>query len=164
MAGHVTEAEILSLLRETFRRAAEHCDKLAVVPARGPVYQQLRKDLQTAENCCRQIAQYRAHHKWLDVGLFLAETHTRAGGWLRDRTMPRTSNSNLAHPLFLKLAEKLRFGAEQAERLATLATGRIGPVLPTPLPAPSRTEGRIVQVKAPPMTRGGIILPPGMAA
>lgn len=164
MAGHVTETEILSLLRETFRRAAERCDKLAVVPARGPVYRELCKDLQTAENCCRQIAQYRAHHKWLDVGLFMAEVHKRAGTWLRDRSMPRTATSNLAHPLFLKLAEKLRFGAEQADRLATLATGRIGPVLPEPLPAPTRTEGRLVQVKAPPMTRSGIILPPGMAA
>ena len=158
MAGHVTEKEIFSLLKGTFRRAAEHCDNLAVVPGRGPVYRALREDLQTAENCCRQIAYYREHHQWLTVGIFMAEVHKRAGTWLRDRSMPRTATSNLAHPLFLKLAEKLRFGAEQAERLETMATGKVGAVVPTPLPAPTRTQSRMVQVPS------GLIVPREYAA
>ncbi len=160
MAGHVTETEILSLMQDTFKRAAEHCDKLAVLPARGPTYLKLREDLQIAENCCRQIAQYRAYYAWLHVGHSMAWAHKRAGAWLRDKSMPRTVNSNLAHPLFVKLAEQLRFAAQQAKRLETQATGRVGAILPTPLPGPSRTEGRPVQV----ITPGGIILPHGMVA
>ena len=153
MAGNVSEREIFSLLKETFRRAAEHCDKLAVVPSRGPVYRALREDLQTAENCCRQIAYYRDHHAWLNVGLYLADVHRRAGNWLRDRSMPRTTNSNLAHPLFVKLAENLRDGAARAQYLETKATGVVGAVMPTPLPAPTRTHSRMVQVPS------GLIVP-----
>jgi hypothetical protein len=158
LAGHVTEREIFSLLKGTFRRAAEHCDKLAVVPARGPVYQALREDLQIGENCCRQIGYYREHANWFTVGLFLAEVHRRAGGWLRDRSMPRTATSNLAHPLFLKLAEKLRYGAEQAQRLETQATGKVGMILPEPQRPPIRTQSRMVQVPS------GLIIPRDYAA
>ena len=162
MAGNVAEREILSLLKETFLRSAEHCDKLAVLPARGPTYRKLRTDLATCENCCRQVAWYRQDARWLRIGLMMEEAHKRAGGWLRDRTMPRTENSNLAHPLFLRLADNLRFGAKRAEELETMATGRLGMILPKPLRGPTRTEGRLVQV--PRMTPGGIILPPGVAA
>lgn len=161
MAGHVTEREILSRLKEVFKRAAEHCDKLAVLPARGPTYRKLREDLQIAENCCRQVAYYRDDARWLQVGLYMEEAHKRAGGWLRDKSMPRTPNSNLAHPLFLKLAENLRAGAKSAERLETLATGRVGQILPKPMRAPDRTQGRLVQVRKSP---GGIIIPDGVAA
>ena len=158
MAGNVSEREIFSLLKETFRRAAEYCDKLAVVPSRGPVYVALREDLKTAENCCRQIAYYRQHANWFTVGLFMADVHKRAGGWLRDRSMPRAANSNLAHPLFLKLAEKLRFGAEQAQRLETAATGKVGMILPEVQRAPTRTQSRMVQVPS------GLIVPREYAA
>ena len=159
MAGHVTEREILSLLKQVFKRAAEHCDNLAVMPARGPTYRKLREDLQIAENCCRQVAYYRDDARWLQIGLYMEEAHKRAGGWLRDKSMPRTANANLAHPLFVKLAENLRAGARSAERLETLATGRVGAILPKPLRGPERTQGRMVQV--PQTTPGGIIIPDG---
>jgi len=158
MAGHVTEKEILSLLKQTFRRAAEHCDKLAILPARGPTYRRLRDDLETCENCCRQVAYYRSDARWLRIGFMMEEAHKRAGGWLRDRSMPRTENSNLAHPLFVKLAENLRFGAQRAEELETAATGVIGPILPKPLSPPTRTNDRMVQVPS------GLILPESYAA
>jgi hypothetical protein len=158
MAGHVTETEILSLLKAVFKRAAEHCDKLAVLPARGPTYRKLRENLQIAENCCRQVAWYREDTRWLQVGLYMEQAHKRAGNWLRDKSMPRTATSNLAHPLFLKLAENLRAGAASVERLETRPTGKVGMILPKPLPGPSRTEGRPMQV----ITPGGIILPHGM--
>ncbi len=160
MAGHVTEREILSLLKQAFCRAAEHCDKLAVLPARGPTYRKLREDLEIAENCCRQVAWYRQDTRWLHIGLLMAEAHKRAGTWLRDRTMPRTANLNAAHPLFIRLAQNLRFGATRAEALGTMATGRVGMILPKIQTGPLRTQGRLVQVKTP----GGIILPPGVAA
>lgn len=161
MAGHVTEAEILSHLKQAFRRSAEHCDALAVLPARGPTYAKLREDLQICENCCRQVAWYRQDARWFHIGLMMEEAHRRAGGWLRDRLMPRTANSNLAHPLFVRLAENLRHGAKRVEELETRPTGRIGMILPK-LRRTVRTEGRSVQV--PNMTPGGIILPPGVAA
>ena len=158
MAGHVTEHEILSLLRETFLRSAEHCDKLAVLPQRGPTYIKLQKDLQTCENCCRQVAWYREDAHWLRIGLMMAEAHKRAGGWLRDRGMPRTAVSNLAHPLFVRLAENLRFGAAKALELQTAKTGKVGMRLPKPLPGPPRTSGRMVQVPS------GLIVPREYAA
>jgi hypothetical protein len=150
---HVTEAEILSLLKETFRRAAEHCDKLAILPARGPTYRRLRDDLATAENCCRQMGWFRQDSRWFPIGQMMEEAHKRAGGWLRDKTMPRTANSNLAHPLFLKLAENLRGGIAMAERVETMATGRVGMILPKPRRGPDRTQGRMVQVPS------GLIVP-----
>jgi len=158
MAGNVTEREILSLLKEAFRRAAEHCDKLAVLPARGPTYLQLRADLQTCENCCRQVGWYRQDARWFRIGLMMEEAHRRAGGWLRDRSMPRTENSNLAHPLFLRLAENLRFGVARVEELETTATGRVGMILPKPAKGQNRTQGRMVQVPS------GLIVPGRCAA
>ncbi len=165
MAGNVTEKEILSLLKQAFRRAAEHCDKLAVLPARGPTYRKLREDLEIAENCCRQVAWYRHDARWLLIGRQMDEAHKRAGTWLRDKSMPRTSTLNAAHPLFVRLAENLRFGMACAERVETQATGRIGMILPKPLPGPPRTQGRAVQVLQPEIrTPGGIIIPSEVAA
>ena len=160
MAGNVTEREILSLLKGTFRRAAELCDDLAVLPARGPSFVKLRESLAVAENCCRQVAWYRQDARWLRIGLMMEEAHKRAGGWLRDRSMPRTATANLAHPLFVRLAENLRHGVTRVAELETMATGRVGMLLPKPLPGPIRTEGRMVQVKKP----SGLILPPGYGA
>lgn len=159
MAGNVSEREIFSRLKGASRRAAEHCDKLAVLPARGPTYQNLREDLQICENCCRQIAYYRnSDARWLHIGLLMAEAHKRAGGWLRDKTMPRTENSNLAHPLFRKLAEKLRQVVAKIDEMDTKATGRVGMILPKPLAGPARTQGRMVQVPS------GLIVPREYAA
>jgi hypothetical protein len=153
MAGHVTEHEILTCLKGAFQRSAEACDKLAVLPQRGPTYRKMREDLQICENCCRQVAYYRDDARWLRIGMMMEEAHKRAGGWLRDRTMPRTADSNLAHPLFLRLAENLRFGVKRVEELETMATGRVGAILPKPLPGLPRTQGRMVQVPS------GLIVP-----
>lgn len=156
---NVTETEILTCLRENFRLAAEHCDALAVLPGRGPTYELLRTELKTVENCCRQVAWYREDTRWLRIGMLMAEAHKRAGTWLR--TYPRTMVSNAAHPMFTRLADNLRAGIERVDELQNKATGRIGMVLPVPLPAPMRTQGRPVQVRT---TAGGIILPEGVAA
>jgi hypothetical protein len=162
---NVSEAEILSLLYETFRRSAELCDALAVKPARGPIYRELVSHLGTAENCCRQISYYRQDARWLTIGGLMQEAHKRAGGWLRDRTMPRTANSNLAHPLFVKLAENLRHGMKRVQELQHRPTGKVGMILPEPLAAPIRTNGRPVAVKTPMPRRsqGGIIIPDSVA-
>jgi hypothetical protein len=122
----------------------------------------LVRELKTAENCCRQIAQYRAHYWWLNVGNYMEETHKRAGGWLRDRSLTRTENANPAHPLFVKLAEHLRFAMKIADDRRTQATGRVGAILPEPLPAPTRTSGRPVVVNAR-ISPGGVLIPDGVS-
>jgi hypothetical protein len=150
----VPETEIVDCLVMNFRLAAEHCDDLAVLPARGPTYDLLRKELSLIEGCCRQIGHYREDARWMRIGLLVEEAHKRAGHWLR--TIPRTSESNEAHPLFRRLAENLRAGMKAAEELRTKRTGRVGMILPRPLPGPLR-QGRPVQV----VTPGGVILPSG---
>lgn len=144
----LTEHEILDCLVENFRLAAGHCDALAVLPARGPIYRLLRKELELVEGCCRQVAQYRGDARWLRIGLMMEEAHRRAGTWLRDKSMPRTATLNAAHPLFLRLAENLRAGQKRAEELRDKATGRVGLILPKPMRA-IRTEGRPSQIIVP---------------
>ncbi len=124
----VSEREIISCMKENFRLSAECCDLLAVVPARGLVYERLRAHLSLIEGCCRQVAWYRGDTRWLPMGMLMEQAHRRSGNWLR--TMPRTENVNTAHPLFLKLAENLRAGQRMAERLETAATGKLGLILP----------------------------------
>jgi hypothetical protein len=153
---NVTEAEILSKLVESFRLAADYAEALAILPARGPTYTKLREELKLAEGCCRQVAYYREDSRWFQVGLLMEQAHKRAGTWLR--VHPRTENSNLAHPLFLKLAENLRAAQKRAHELQTRATGRVGMILPDALPGATRTEGRMVQVKS------GLIVPESYAA
>lgn len=148
---HVTESEILSLLRTTLKQAAERCRSLAVLPMRGQVYAKMRTDLKTIENCCRQVAYYRdGDARWLQVGLAMERAHQLAGGWLR---------AHAPRPLFLKLAENLDALGHSALALETKATGRTGAILPL-APRAIRTESRPVQV----VTPGGIIVPAGVAA
>lgn len=139
------EREMLARLKQHFRLAAEACEALALLPIRGNAYERLRRELRSAEERCRQIGHNRGDARWLRIGLQMEEAHQRAGNWLRSFS-PR--------PLFLKLADNLRAAERLAKDLETKATGRLGPVLPKPLPH-IRTEGRPVQV----MTPGGILLP-----
>jgi hypothetical protein len=141
--GHVTEAEILACLIENFRLAAGHCVDLAWAPARGPIYRMLREELKLAEGCCRQLSAYREDTRWLSVGLMMAEAHKRSLNWLLKH--PRTVESNMAHPLFLKLGENLLAAMARAIELRDRATGRAGPILPLP----TRTEGRAVSILLP---------------
>ena len=150
----LTEVEIIDCLKTNFRLAAGHCEDLARLPARGPTYTAFRKELKLIEGAARQLAYWREDARWLQVGLTIEEAHKRAGHWLR-RHYPR--------PLFLKLAENLRAGLDAAERLQHGATGRAGVILPRPVPS-NHTSERSVQVLMPspaPMTRGGLLLPPG---
>lgn len=142
----VTEREILVRLVENFRLAAESCEDLAVLPARGPTYAKLIEQLKLAEGCCRQVAYYREDSRWFSMGLYMEEAHKRAGGWLRMH--PRTVESNVAHPLFKLLAENLRAALKRAEELRDKATGVRGMILPEPQKV-IRTEGRASQIILP---------------
>lgn len=135
--GALTEVEIFACLTENFRQAAENCEKLAAVPARGPVYNAFRHQLLLIEGACQQAAVWRQDCRWYDIGMMMGEAHKRAGNWLR-RHYPR--------PLFIKLAENLRAAHMLAEDCRTRATGRVGMILPDEMPIPTRTESRPVQV------------------
>ena len=154
----VPEHEILACLKTHLKSAASDCADLAVVPGRGPVYKRFRDTLKLIEGCCRQMAHYREDCRWLPLGMQIEEAHKRSLKWLRSYV--RSDQHNDAHPLFLRLAEHLRTFLKLVEDLETKATGRLGLILPRPLPGATRTEGRMMQVKTP----GGLLLPPGYSA
>ena len=141
--ARLTEIEIFDCLKTNLRLAAQSCDKLAVSPRKGPTYVKLREELRLAEGACRQAAFWRGGDaRWLKIGLFMAEAHKRAGGWLRGEKQaegPRTKLSSAEmHPLFVKLAENLRAAYVKAEEFRTRRTNRIGPILPEMQPPPHR--------------------------
>jgi hypothetical protein len=148
----LSETEIFACLSENFRLAAEDCEKLAWQAKRGSTYKRLMDELKLCEGACRQVAQFRGDARWLQIGLQMHEAHTRAGRWLR--MYIAKDSRKVAHPLFQKLAECLRWGQANAEKMRTAATGRVGLILPKPLPAPHRPV-RPVQVLNP----TGLILP-----
>jgi hypothetical protein len=95
----------------------------------------LREELRLVEGACRQAAFWRGGDaRWLKIGLFMAEAHKRAGGWLRGEKQPDGTTMKIAaahqHPLFKKLAENLRAAYVKAEEFRTKKTNRIGPILP----------------------------------
>jgi hypothetical protein len=115
------EIDVFECLETNFAKAAEDCDLLAVLPARGPTYARMREELKIIEGACRQVAHWRGDTRWLTIGLQMEFAHQRAGYWLRYQH-PR--------PLFSKLADNLRAGAKAARVLRHRATGRLGPILP----------------------------------
>ena len=151
-----SEVEVFSLLEDNFKSCAEKAEKLAWDPYRGFVYLQFVKQLREIEGCCIQACDHREDSRWLIIGNMMAEVHRRAGTWLR--TSPTKETRDLADIRFKKLADNLRKFALFAEELKTKATGRIGMILPEPLPGPHR-DARPVQVISP----GGIIIPDGQS-
>ena len=149
----LTEAEILDQLRRNVRQAAEHCEDLAVLPQFGPTYRAMREELSLIEGCCRQMAAWRGDARWLPLGLWAEECHKRSQHWLRYH-FPRK--------LFLKLGENLRALQRGMELVEQKATGKLGPIVPKPMPGPLR-QGRPVQVKGikEPLVkrRSGLIVP-----
>lgn len=163
----LTEQEIFDQLSQSFRRAAELCDELAVSPAKGVAYMRLRQELRLIEGCCKQAAVWREDTRWLSYGLMMAECHKRAGDWLRGFKMPDGTRIRIGagtlHPCFVKLAENLRALYRAALQLKTYRTGHIGMILPAIGRAPPRADGRYsVPVTAPDgmrRTSGGILIP-----
>jgi hypothetical protein len=140
--GGLTEVEIFDCLAENARRAAEHAENLAKLPRKGPTYRAYRDCLRLVEGCCRQIASFRFDSTWLKLGLQMHEAHERGGIWLRGVKTAQGVRVKLAeghlHPLFMKMAERLRALHAKADDLRTRATGTLGPILPAPLPGPHR--------------------------
>lgn len=142
------EQEILDCVQDNFKSAADCCLRLAR-GERGPLYRKLRANLGLAEGALRQAAWWREDARWLYIVPVVARAHQEAGRWLREKG-PKTGWK------FHKLAEILQSGMKAVEEIRDKRTGRVGMLLPKPLPGPHR-DVRPVQVKTP----GGIILPAG---
>lgn len=161
----LTENEIFDCMSHNLRLAAEHCDLLAVSPAKGPTYKLFREELLLIEGCCRQAGYWREDTRWLPIGQLMESAHKRAGGWLRGVKLPNgtllTIRPGELHPLFAKLAENLRAIHVGLVKMRTEATHRSGIILPDVMPGPHR-DTRPSRVILPPgmlKTSGGIILP-----
>lgn len=149
----LTEPEIFGCLRENLRVAAEDCRSLAWHPRRGLVYARFSRSLGLVEGACRQAYYWRGYDaRWLILAQKMAEAQKRAGDWVRDYASK--DGRKEAHPMFQKLAEVLEYALSLADRTQTMATYRVGPIMPPTLEAPHR-DTRPVQV----ITPGGIILP-----
>lgn len=159
--GQLTEVEIFDCLAVNFKLAAEHCEDLAKLPRKGPTYKKLRDELRLIEGAARQASAWRGDSRWLQIGLYMAEVHKRAGGWLRGYKDAQgrkiTHREGTLHPLFMKLADNLRKGALAAEKLRTKKTGKVGVILPDLLAGPHRDTRPSGWNKTP----SGLILPAG---
>ena len=138
-----TEREIFGRMAHNLAQAVEDCEKLATTPLRGQRYDRLRTELKEVEDCANLAAQWREDARWLILGLEMAHVHSICGHWLRTYISP--DERKIAQPLFVKLAEKLRWYQRGAERLKNRKTERVGLILPKPLPGPHR-DTRPVQV------------------
>jgi len=156
-----TEKQVLECLTDNCRKAAEYSEQLALSPKRGQIYLKFRECLSLVEGAARQTAYYRGGDaRWLTIGLQMAETHKRAGDWLRGVKQPsggyRPLTEGQKHPLFMKLADNLRKCGKLAEELRTKKTNRIGPILPVMRqPGSQRDTTPIGWRKSP----GGLLLP-----
>lgn len=176
--GYLREGEILDKLIDSLRIAAQAADDIAIRPKKGRTYRELRDALAEGESACRQMAHWRGQWNWLKLGATMAYAHQRSGDWLRgtqytvttpdggtvERRKPIPMGEK--HPLFVKLAENLRFCKIEAEKLRDRATGVIGAVLPD-VGTSHRPVGSPVSVILPPgmiKTASGLIVPQGMAS
>lgn len=141
-----SEQEVLDRLMQSFRKAAECCDKLAASPKKGTIYRELRDELRLIEGASRQAGHYRQDMRWMTVGLKAAQCHQKAGDWLRAHAPAK---------YFLALATALRKLEADTKKMKDAATGRVGMILPVPGRL-DRTQGRPVGWTA---SSGGILVP-----
>lgn len=142
----LTEVEIFSLLAHNLRSVADKCQVLAWHPRRGHVYLAFIRECNEIEGCCRQAAAHREDARWLAIGMQISEARKRAGWWIRG--LPSRDGRSAAHRLFLGLAEALKRMAYDCDRLRTMATGKLGLILPE-IPEGPHRDTRPVSVLLP---------------
>lgn len=167
----LTEAEIFDRMSESLRLAAEHCDNLAVDSVKGPIYENLRDELELIEGCCKQASQWREDMRWWPIGAQMAECHKRAGDWLRGykiygvRVAVAEKEKNLN---FVVLAGLLRQVLKMVENLRTTKAPKLGMILPEPIKPFMREAGeRQHRVQLPDgvvKTPGGLYVPQSAVA
>lgn len=119
----LTEREIFDRLKGCVRAAISDCEKVATRPESGAAYISLRANLKLAEGCCRQAAHWREDTRWLEPGRKMEQAHQIARAWLHRPTVQ-------SKKLFTGLAAALRKILGDLERVETMATGRVGAILP----------------------------------
>jgi hypothetical protein len=163
----LTEREIFDRLVASFKQAAEDCDALAKRPVSSPAYLSLRDELALIEGCFQQAAFWREDDRWLEIARQIPEAHRLAGEWLRgvevESNTPgvvvrRPIPEGELHPMFVKLAEFLRWCAMKADEMRHAKTGKMGANL-APLP-PGR---RNISYSGWTATGSGLIVPASAA-
>ena len=165
--GQTTEQEIFDCIVTNFRLAAENCDELAKRPISSPEYMRLRDELKLIEGAFHQASFWREDERWLDVARQIPEAHRLAGEWLRGEEiesevpgviMRRPIPEGHLHPMFVKLAEFLRWCMAKAEELRHAKTGVLGANL-RPVPRGDRNVSHQGWVS----TNSGLIVPTSAA-
>lgn len=138
------EPEIIDRLKVAMAEAIQASQDLAVRSRHGYPYQRLRDNLAVIEGCCRQMAAFRGDATWLPFGLYMAECHKRAGGWLRGYTKNGVHiiyAPGQMNEAFVGLAGALTAIRQALDVKFSAKTNQVGPVLPKP-PAEERRLGR----------------------
>jgi hypothetical protein len=141
--GDLTEAEIFDCLETNFRLAAESAESLAKSPRRGAIYRDFRDKLELLDGACRQAAFWREDSRWLKFGEYFGQVHKSCGDWLRGikpaNGGPRVKlPEGQLHPNFMSVCNRLKAAHRLALDFKNKRTGKIGTILPTPLPGPHR--------------------------
>jgi hypothetical protein len=162
--GDLTEREIFDCLEDNFRQAAENAEKLAHVPAKGPVYAQFRENLALIEGSCRQANYWRQDTRWLDIAKWCGVVHQTCGDWLRGIKVKGKPRIKLAsgqlHPNFMRAGARLRACHQVAIGFRDKKTEHVGMILPTPLAGPHRDTRPVGWSR----TNSGLFLPHGAGA
>ena len=152
--AHLTENEVADRMRSSLKEAIQACKDLAVKSRAGAPYDRLRDNLALIEGSCRQMAAFRGDATWLPFGMYMAECHKRAGGWLRgyvDNGIHVTWSPGHINKVFVTLAAQLVAVLDALDVKVDAKTGVNGPVLPE-RPAAERRVGA-------PVSMSGIIQP-----
>lgn len=152
--SELTEAEIFGFMAENLKLAAECCDKLALSPKQGPLFDALRKHLKMIEGCARQAAYWREDSRWLPFGVEMEKAHQLARRWIAE---------HYSRKLFTMLAEKMREVQKIAIDLRDKAPPKLGLILPEVRDDPTPHQSQVLMPRAPKSnrTKGGLIVPPG---
>lgn len=152
--SHLTEGEVLDKLQDSLGEAIQASKELAVRSRLGRPYERLGNALVAVEGCCRQLAAFRGDGRWLPFGIYMAECHKRAGGWIRGY---RENGVHIFHTnghinkVFVELANQLSHIQDAVMVIANAKTGTTGPILPATPPAERRIGA--------PVSTSGLILP-----
>jgi hypothetical protein len=121
-----TESELLSKHHEALRDGLEACRLLAknadteYLAPRGHLYRKLRTALLELEGTCRQMCAWRSDTRWLKLGIVYAKA-------MRFSQKKFVAQKWLA---FQELAKLFELGKVRMAELATVKTGKLGPILP----------------------------------
>ena len=147
MPNTLSETEVWDKLHDTLRSAIQHCGDLANLPAMGPTYRLMITELAEIDGAARQFGTLRGDARWNAFGYEMESFHQRIGDAIR---------AVHARKIFLHMQAMMQGALDEAIKMKDAKTGRRGPILPKPKPAPLRS-GRPVYVKR----DSGLIMPAG---